>query len=250
VIHQCFFEQSQLQYVFQTEPYRPFGLEPEVNDTLTYNCPELASADTRMALAEYGAMLHMWRNPDLDSDPWIGFTSYRQLAKATTAFASKKDVESLLQRGDYVSWYMWWLGDINASGLTGLAGQSEANHPGLHRFICDVFVALSMPLPRGLFDAPLVPFANYWVMRRERFEQFMRWSWPIISYALSASHPYLSSVSPLGERDNKQRAIGYFMERLFILWTFVEKIRGVAIGPVYGPSGLPIDPSLLRSKQI
>jgi hypothetical protein len=249
VIHQCFFEPSQLQHVFQTEPYRPFGLEPAVNATLTSNCPELENADTRMALAEYGAMLHLWRNPDLDSDPWIGFTSYRQLTKTTAAFALKKDVEALLQRGEYLSWYMWSLAGVDESGLTGLAGHSEVNHPGIHRFILDIFAQFDIPLPRGFYDAPLVPFANYWVMSRERFDQFMQWSWPLLSYALSMSHPYLSSPSPLGKRDNKERAIGYFMERLFVLWTFIEKLKGVAVGALFGPDGKPIGRSQLGLKQ-
>ena len=241
MIHQCYFLPDQLSLVFRGEPYSPFGLEPRVNAEITKNCPELESADTRMALAEYGAMLHLWRNPELDTDNWIGFTSYRQLTKSAVEFQSKHQVDTLLARGDYVSWYLWWLGDFKHDGLTGAAAQGEANHPGLHAFIVDMLGAFSIDVPATYSSAPFAPFANYWVMSKVMFGRYMDWSWPIIGHALTAKHPYISESSELGSRDNKSRAIGYFMERLFILWSQIERLRTVVVGPLYDYTGRAIE---------
>lgn len=250
MIHQCYFAPEHAAQLFDAEPYQPFGLEPAVNVDLTKNCPELSDTDTRVALSEYGAMLHHWRNPGLDSDGWIGFTSYRQLAKTATGFRSKRDVESLLVHGDYVTWYMWWLGDTKVERLRGTAAQAEANHPGIHQFTRDVFSHFELDIPASYSEPSFAPFANYWVMSRERFTQFMTWSWPIVRHALTLKHPYLSTPSPLGVRDNKRRAIGYFMERVFVLWTHFERLRPVVVGPIFGHSGQPLAPETLRQLRL
>ncbi len=194
-----------------------------------------------MALAEYGAMLHLWRNPSLDTDDWIGFTSYRQIAKSAIGFQSKHDIQAHLTRGDYVSWYVWWLGDFKHRELTGAAAQAEANHPGLHLFIRDMLGAFSIDIPPSYSSAAFVPFANYWAMSRKLFNRYMEWSWPIVQHALIAAHRYLSDETGLGLRDNKARAVGYFMERLFILWSQIERLRLVAVGPLYDYRGLPME---------
>ena len=242
MIHQCYFLPGQLSHVFRAEPYAPFGLEPCVNTEITKNCPELESADTRVALAEYAAMLHLWRNPQLDTDNWIGFTSYRQLTKSFIQFQYKLDIEALLTRGDYLSWYLWWLGDVIHDGLVGAAAQGEVNHPGLHAFIRDMLGAFSIDIPAAYSSAAVVPFANYWVMSKALFERYMQWSWPIVRHALAVKHPYLSAESELGTRDNKRRAIGYFMERIFILWSQIEHLRPVVVGPLYDYTGRAIPP--------
>jgi hypothetical protein len=247
MIHQCYFAPEHLKNTFRDEPYRPFGLEPEVNAEITNNCPELASEDTRMALAEYGAMLHHWRNPTLDSDPWIGFTSYRQLTKSPFKFSKRSEVELLLNRGDFVTWYAWWVAPAKFGPLRGAAAQAEANHPGIHQFMVDVLNLRGLTIPAGYETAPLVSYANYWAMPRSRFDAFMEWSWPIIADALAMDHPYLSTPSRPGSRDNKRRAIGYFMERIFILWALHARLRVVAVGPLFGVDGRPVDsPTLAR----
>jgi hypothetical protein len=246
MIHQCYFAPEHTAHLFDAEPYRPFGLEPIVNVDLTRNCPELNDTDTRTALAEYGAMLHLWRNPGCDTDSWIGFTSYRQLTKTAIGFRRKRDIELLLARGDYVTWYMWWLGDAKVEQLRGTAAQAEANHPGIHRFTQDVLSHFGMDIPASYSRSPFAPFANYWVMSRERFTQFMQWSWPIVKHAMTLDHSYLSMPSPLGARDNKRRAVGYFMERMFVLWTHFETLRPVVVGPIIGLSGQPLDVHTLR----
>ena len=77
MIFQCYFKEDQT--LFEEEPYKPFGVEPEVNDFLFSNCPELESSFNRLQLTEYSSYLWHWRNKsDLK---WIGSTSYRQLDK-------------------------------------------------------------------------------------------------------------------------------------------------------------------------
>jgi hypothetical protein len=77
MIYQCYFDPSQQGRLFRNPPYRPFGLEPEVNSEITKNSPELELAENRLQLTEFAAMLHLWRNPPIEDDDWIGFTSYR-----------------------------------------------------------------------------------------------------------------------------------------------------------------------------
>ncbi len=241
MIHQCFFDGSQYDQLWNFEPYRPFGLEPDVNDRITENCPELAAAETRMALAEYGAMLNHWRNPALDSDTWIGFTSYRQLTKSPTIFRSKSEVESLLQRGDYVCWHMWHMANVRIGWITGAAAQAEIAHPGIHQFTKDMLAHFRTALPADYMTATEIPLANYWAMRRERFEDFMAWSWPIVAHSLTSNHRYLTTASSVNAMDNKHRAVGYFMERLFVIWTLIRKLQPVVVGPRYDLGGKPIE---------
>lgn len=240
MIYQCYFAPEHRQRLFSQGPYVGFGLEPEVNPTLLRNCPELADAKVRMALAEYGAMLHLWRNPPDDGHSWIGFTSYRQLEKTPVGFQHAADVESLLNGNDILSWYVWDLGAVTYRGLTGLAAHSDALHPGLHGFILEMLGENGVAVPEGYYTQRFVPYANYWALHKPLFSKFMAWSWPIVQSALGRKHPYLDLPSPRGERDNKARAVGYFMERLFILWTQRESLRGAAVGPVFDPTGRPL----------
>ena len=104
MIHQCYFAEAQRARLFQKPVYRGFGLEPEVNPELARNCPELQEARNRPLLCEYAALLHLWRNPELDPDPWIGFSSYRQLDKFPTVFQSHQQIDRLLEGCDIVGW--------------------------------------------------------------------------------------------------------------------------------------------------
>ena len=91
-------------------------------------------------------------------------------------------------------------------------------------------------------------------MSKELFNRYMHWSWPIVKHALTAKHRYLSDKTELGPRDSKTRAIGYFMERLFILWSQIERLRLVAVGPFYDYKGHPIErqrmSELLQAAQV
>jgi hypothetical protein len=96
MIYQCFYRKD--HPLFSEEPYVGFGLEPEVNDSLFTNCPELENATNRMQLVEYGSHLWLWRNNVEDS--WVGSNSYRQLDKFEHKFSSIAEVDSLLEQPD------------------------------------------------------------------------------------------------------------------------------------------------------
>lgn len=230
MIYQCYYAPEQASRVFPHEPYRGFGLEPVVNPSLVERCPELASAATRLALTEYAALLHVWRHLPFDDDDWVGFTSYRQLDKTDFVFDSKAEVERLLAGFDFLAWHWWRVGHVRWGELTGAAAQGERSHPLLHRFTLDVLGRFGVTLPEAYLRAPEAPFANYWVMGKRRFAAYMEWSWPLVRCALELEHPYKSYARSWNVRDDKRKAVGYFMERLFVIWTQREGLRGRRLG--------------------
>src|SRR5437588_820896 len=125
MIYQCYFAPTQREKLFASPVYRGLGLEPDVNPELTRNCPELEGAKNRTALVEYGAMLHLWRNPPEDRDPWIGFTSYRQVDKfpQSPVFASAQQISELLNGTDVVGWGGYQFHDVNTARPVPLAEQ-------------------------------------------------------------------------------------------------------------------------------
>lgn len=232
MIHQCYFLAEQRPRLFGHLPYSPFGLEPEIYPSLLNNCPELAAPEARLALVEYGAMLHHWRNPTLDGDAWIGFTSYRQLDKSPVVFGSKDEVEERLDAVDLVAWYVWDVSRVRLGWLRGAAAQAELSSPRLHVFTNDVLRAFNITIPAAYFDGTDIVFANYWAMSREKFTDFMTWSWPIIQHAMHIDHPYKTHAHALNALDHKGKCVGYFMERLFVVWTKLRRLKTAVVGPV------------------
>src|SRR5438874_5794792 len=131
MIHQCYFAEPQRARLFTSPVYRGFGLYTAVNPDIARNCPELADPKNQPLLSEYGAMLHLWRNPELDPDPWIGFTSYRQLDKFSTVFNSREDLETLLKQCEVVGWGGYQFIDASTRQPITLAEGSERRHPGM-----------------------------------------------------------------------------------------------------------------------
>jgi hypothetical protein len=230
MIHQCYFQAIQSERLFRHAPYAAFGLEPAVNPTLLERCPELADASVRLELVEYAAMLHHWRNPDKDTDSWIGFTSYRQLDKIPVIFTSANEITTQLEKTDLVSWYVADLTRARFGWLRGAAAQAESASPRLHSFTIDVLKAFDLVPPKAYYDGTDIIFANYWAMSRVRFNQFMEWSWPKIEFALAMQHPYKQHVHDLNARDHKGKCVGYLMERLFIVWTKIERLSVSRVG--------------------
>lgn len=231
MIHQCFFREDQAQQLFPAPPYRGFGLEPDVNPDLTRVCPELEHPAVRLALVEYAAMLYHWRNPDSDHDPWIGFTSYRQLTKSTFQFRDSAQVADLLQQAQLLSWGVWDLRRQRLHWLTGAAAQAEISSPLLHRFTVDVLARFDVKVPAAYFIGAAVPLANYWAMRRDDFDAYMQWSWPIIQWALALDHPF-KHQSPVLASIDQRKAVGYFAERLFAIWAMREGLQMAVLGEV------------------
>ncbi|MEH6552262.1 MAG: hypothetical protein V7744_19970 [Pseudomonadales bacterium] len=228
MIYQCYFQQNQRERLFQQDPYMGFGLEPEVNLTVTMNCPELSGRSGRMAMVEYGCFLHIWRNIDSYNDDWFGFTSYRQLEKTSFMFRSSAEVSAVLDGCDIAGWGWMDLNKTNqisdylASTLKGPAFQAEYYHPGMMIFLESLFCGQGQRLPQEFYSAEKALYANYWVMRRELFLDFMAWSWPIIKVGLAADHSYKYQVSTDG--NNTEKAMGYVIERLFIIWYMMRNL--------------------------
>jgi hypothetical protein len=86
-------------------------------------------------------------------------------------------------------------------------------------------------LPAAYETAPIAPYANYWILRKYRFAQFMEWSWPIVQAALIAEHPY-KEAPDRGRWDDRRKRVGYFAERLFIIWSMREALKIAWLGPV------------------
>lgn len=230
MIYQCYFRKDQEARLFTQEPYRGFGLEPELNPTLLEVCPELSEASTRVALCEYAAFLYCWRTLDRDGDNWIGFTSYRQLDKSDVVFDTKESIERQLANVDVIAWHGCSVGNVRSRRLRGTAAQSELGH-GMHKFTLDMLRPFGIKLPRAYQTATIAPYASYWVIRKARFVQFMQWSWPIVQAALATDHPY-KDVPTRGYWDDQRKRVGYFAERLFIIWSLQEALRFEWLGQI------------------
>lgn len=237
MIYQCYFQPAQATKLFSESPYTGFGLEPEVNPGIDHQCPELADATTRKALTEYAAFLHIWRHLPYDDDDWIGFTSYRQLDKVSFRFNTKTEIEAMLQKADFLAWGWFHVAPIRYGPYRGAAAQSEIAHPTLMPFTEDVLRASGETVPTEFQTAPAVPYANYWVLPKTLFARYMEWSWPIVRRALANDHSYKTFDRSWNIRDEKSKAVGYFVERLFIIWCMKSQLRGALLA--YLREGLP-----------
>jgi hypothetical protein len=230
MIYQCYFKEEQRAILFEQEPYQEFGLEPVVNPLLLEACPELSDPTTRIALCEYAAFLYLWRRLENERDDWIGFTSYRQLDKSHVVFGSKADVAHQLAEVDLLAWHGCAVGNVRSRRLRGTAAQSELGH-GLHKFTLDMLRPFGIKLPKAYQTAPVAPYASYWILRKAHFAQFMEFSWPIVQAALAARHPY-KDVPSRGYWDDQRKRVGYFAERLFIIWSMREALRVKWLGEI------------------
>ena len=214
MIYQFYFAEHQKEKLFANPLYRGFGLEPEVNPSITLNCPELERPEHRATLVSYGGLLHLWRN-QLDDHDWIGFTSYRQLDKVPTIFlpGDLERIQGLLQTHEFVGWnYM----TFNSS----LAVQAEAWHPGILSYMGGMASRTGLTIPWEFFTHRSAFFAEYWIMKKETLGRFMTWLHPFILDGLDRLlvERYLGS-------NNHLRSLGNVLERLFVIWCYLERVR-------------------------
>lgn len=212
MIYQCYFNEQSKEKLFTEEPYVGFGLEPEVNPTITDNCPELESSFNRLQLTEYASYLWLWRNNV--EDPWIGSTSYRQLDKSPYKFRSIKQVEDLVDKHKFIGWGEYTM--LNKYGAPiSLRRQADVCHPGLNKYMEELVGAL----PSGWSDKCSGIFSNYWVLSKDLFVDFMEYSWPLVSKSLGniTESDFYKTQQKYGTV-SKDKCVGYVMERLFILW--------------------------------
>ena len=114
-----------------------------------------------------------------------------------------------------------------------IAKQAEVCHPGINSFIETAMVAFGHTIPKEYYEQPLALFANYWVMNKKLFNEYMEFSWPMVQWALANrdSFDYFKKEMP-GHTVTKDKAVGYFMERLFIVWYLKNNYETIAAGPI------------------
>lgn len=218
MIYQCYFKPTQVSSLFSEDCYTGFGLEPECNKDLFLNCPELMDQSTRLALTEYACFLWFWRNQDAIQDDWFGTTSYRQLDKQKFKFKNKNQINNLLlsHKDTIITWGLSEFYEANGYPLP-IAIQTEIAHPHMTSYINESFKTHKIDIPIDWFTQPIGILGNYWLMQKEMFFQFMEFSWPLVKSALlNKAHPYFNTEMKFG--CDKKKAVGYYMERLFILW--------------------------------
>jgi len=222
MIYQCYFAKEHEHSLFPLEPYRGFGLEPEVNSRLLENCPELASPFIRKQLTEYACLLWHWRNNDGDS--WFGTTSFRQLMKFPHVFQSRNQISELVKDHGIVAWGQYRMVDEVGRPIS-LKEQTEICHKGLNDFMEECMIACGEEVPKDWSTKDTGFFANYWVMRRDLFESYMEYSWPIVKWALEnvKDSDFIKKQAIYGTV-HPDKAVGYLMERLFLMWYLKEGI--------------------------
>ena len=224
MIHQCYFEESQRPRLFTSPLYRGFGLYTSVNADISRNCPELAIASHQPLLSEYGAMLHLWRNPELDPDPWIGFTSYRQLDKFQTIFTDRQALEASLDQHDVVGWGGYQFIDSQSKRSVSMGEQTERVHPGLNGCMWKLLLMRNEAMPQPYLIANDGLYCNFWAMSKSNFDDYMRWSFPLVQWCLRNTRDLFVQSHP--------RSLSFLVERLFICWYLLRHKRVTHVGPL------------------
>lgn len=232
MIYQCYFKPGQESRLFPQEPYAGFGLVPEVNPRITENCPELADPAVRQHLSEYACFLWHWRNPGENPDDWFGTTSYRQLDKSPFIFYDPQLPADLTRGEQVVGWGFYQMVDRWQAPIP-VALQAELCHPGINAFTEMVLRHFGHAMPAAYYAESTGLFASYWVMNRRLFDDFMRFSWPLVEWALAyrGAHEFITNDAPEASV-TKARAIGYFAERLFVIWCQLRRRELIVLGPV------------------
>ena len=62
--------------------------------------------------------------------------------------------------------------------------------------------------------------------KTELFHEFMEFSWPMVEWAIENVEDYdFYKKQPAYKTVSRSKAVGYFMERLFILWYLMKGIQ-------------------------
>lgn len=217
MIYQLYPNTTSQDRLFRSSLYRGFGLNPEVNSAIFRNCPELENPRWRLSLAEYVAMLYLWRNPPDDGHSWIGFTSYRQTDKTGFQLLPEdgRTVNALLEEFDVLGW-----GFLEHE--MSVIKHAEYCHPGFTRCFNRVLASGGCSIPASMESDRVALFCNYWILDKGRFDQYMTWSWPLVHWMLFNldNDDYLRSSG-----SDHFGPLGSIMERLFIAWYSMDHKR-------------------------
>jgi hypothetical protein len=125
LIYQLYNHEDQLKYCWDDEVYRPFPMSPRVNPDLLTVLPEVSAVGVEAQAREATGFLAVARLVKRDRHPWVGFTSWRQVAKGIGwKFQNVEEVESRLEAAPALSWnvmgnnqHVWTQGELCHPGL-------------------------------------------------------------------------------------------------------------------------------------
>lgn len=153
---------------------------------------------------EYSGMLYLWKNK-LDNDNWIGFTSYRQLEKSRFILNNQNCILlNKLNEFDILCWYCLY---------RNLAHQAEKYHSDIIYNLQLLLDHFNEQIPEIFFTKTLGCYANYWIMSKQNFVEFMNWSYPKVKKILE-----LGKTIKYFEINNHHSNSGFIIERLFVIW--------------------------------
>jgi hypothetical protein len=215
VIFQTYHLPEQRDRCFVGPCYRPFDLAALGLDPWE-----------QTQLCEYAAMRQVYREPALNPDPWVGFTSVNQRTRGVFADPAFLDDAFRSARCEAVVWGWDEFCDGAGAPMT-LAAAAEKTHPDINAVMFEL-------LPEGLPTAYLCetagPFHNYWAMPNQRFREYMAWSLPAVERCLARhGEPFF---------EQWPRATAYIHERLFVCWAFAG---GLKVGIVNQPYRVVVD---------
>lgn len=211
MIWQTYHDSADLPKAFAEEPYAPF-------DLMGLHLPEWE----QQQLCEYSAMRHLYHHPELNTDPWIGFTSINQgIAddNVTLHFQTKAEIAAHLQTHDVLAWACneFFAGD--GRRLT-VAEASDRIHPGVNAELHQLLKLAGLNTIPAFYNHGYEFLAhNYWCMSKALFAEYMAWSLPLVEHCLTQRGR--------GFFDRWHRATSYLHERLIMCWV---AHRGLKVG--------------------
>jgi hypothetical protein len=229
VIYQLYNHEDQLRNCWNDTVYRPFPMSPRVNADLVTVLPEVAEPGVEAQAREAAGFLAVARLVKRDRHPWVGFTSWRQVAKGIAfKFQSTHEIEDRLKIAPALSWNI--MGNSEAVWT-----QGERCHPGLMEY----FERLHARSPKILTAAGLAiyrsramrhfPWASYVLFSWELFHEFIQditpeWEYMVNNYK---ADPYLT-VMTFAPQAHFGSHIGNSTGGLSAAWSaFFERYIGV-----------------------
>jgi hypothetical protein len=180
--------------------YRCLNLdEPQIADCL----PE--------AQNEWQGIVYCQKHPELDADPWIGFTSYRQRQKSQVVFHDAACIVEALQRRQVLAFY--W------RDVQNLAGQAERCMPGFDAAVQKMLGAFKEAIPLQWHQHRFGAFADFWIMAKPEFHAFMAWAVPRLRWLLNDPAHKAWLALDKGHMNH----FGQLAERMVILWYYLAK---------------------------
>lgn len=178
---------------------------------------------------EYPAMVYLWQN-ELDQHDWIGFTSHRQLEKGFNTILKNTDEEinQLLKSFDILTWGWLCMNDTRAvynldPNVKNVIDQMNFYHSNLSTKMNEVLKFYSLPSVESVLgDVSCALYANYWIMSKDNFKEFMSWSYPLALWLLNNPRIYNPHVGHFND-------VGLIIERLFIYWYNVNQKINIKI---------------------